>query len=176
LVSKLILSALVAVFALGFVAATGTAQAAPPHITCTGTASVWDDSDIVHLTKEGAGTLILGWSAKGHTTLNCGTGSPLTGQVAQIEQRVQARIGPGGAIRGQAHTRVIVAGRQRSLQGNYIGTAAINAGTLSVQAEVRGDVDGNDFLALRMREHGTINLSTKQWTGFYIDDFIVGLK
>jgi hypothetical protein len=174
-VIKLILATFMGILALGLMAGAGLAQAAPPRITCHGTASVWDDTDIVHLTKEGAGTLVLAWTARGHTTLGCGAGSPVTGQVAQIEQRVQARVGPGGAIAGESHTRVTIAGKQQVFHGNYRGTTTVNAGTLSVQSE-DGDTDGNDFLALRMRQHGTINLATKQWTAIYIDDIIIGLK
>ena len=49
MVTKLVLSALIGLLALGIVAGTNTANAAPAMMSCTGANSVWDDTDIAHL-------------------------------------------------------------------------------------------------------------------------------
>jgi hypothetical protein len=168
---KLVLVVMAGLLAFGIVAGAGTAQAAPPAgVRCTGSSSVWDDTDIVHLTKEGAGTLVLSWTARGHTTMNCGANSPLTGQVARIEERVRVRVMPGGAVQGQAHVRVLVGHKQHVFNGRFTGRAMVTPGSIALAGAVQDtdrDTDASDFLLLR--QHGTLNPATKQWTNIYID-------
>lgn len=175
--TKLVLSALIGLVALGIVAGTSTAQAAPPPLHCVGVNSVWDDTDIVHLTiNTGAGNDQIVWRASGHTTLNCGSGSPLTGKLAQIEQRVDAQIQPSGAIHGRGQTRISVNGLNHSFQGRFTGATTVNQGVLTVHGDFNTDgvVDGADFLVwrLHMHEHGTVDIRTKHSTNSFIDNIL----
>ena len=176
--TKFVLSALVGLLALGLVAGTHTAQGAPAApMRCTGANGVWDDTDIVHLTKQGAGTLTMGWTAHAQMTLTCTTGASTTTQVAQIEQRMQVHIMANGvATQGQGQVRISVGNRKHVFTGRYKGTTTVNDGALSLSGDFNadGDVDGADFLL--MRQHGTVDRGTRQFTGFYIDDIIIGLK
>jgi len=174
-VKKLVLAALFGLFALSMFAG-GTAAAAPAEgVRCTGSNSVWDDTDVVHLTKEGAGTLVLSWTVGGQTTLNCGAHSPLNGQVARIEERVRADVMANGAVQGQAHVRLAVANKHQLFNGRFVGTATVGSASLDVTGNVyAGETDGADFLAIR--QHGTVNRATQQWTNIYIDDIIIGLR
>ena len=175
--TKLVLSALLVVLALGAVAGTSAAQAAPAQpIRCTGVNGVWDDTDIVHLTKEGAGTLTIGWKAHAEMMLTCTTGGSTTTQLVQIEERMQVHVMANGATQGQGHVRVSVGNRHRVFTGRYTGTTTVNGGVLSLSGDFNNDgrVEGQDFL--RMKQHGTIDRDTRQFTSFYIDDIIIGLK
>jgi hypothetical protein len=173
---KLVLAALVGLFAFGAVAGMSTAQAAPDRLHCTGVNSVWDDSDIVNLTKQGAGTLELSWTARGRTTLQCGSGSPLTNQTARIEQRIHARVTPNGAIHGQGQTRLVLGNRDIVIPGHYRGTTTINDGNLSVSGDFVGKkvIDGGDLVIwqLRMHTHGTVNVASKSFTNHVIDSVV----
>jgi len=167
---KLVLTAIVAFMALGIVSGSSTAQAAPsrPPLHCTGSNSVWDDTDIVHLTKEGAGTLNLAWRARGHTTLDCGTGNPLTGKTARIEQQVDAHV-HDGTVRGRAQTRIAIGDHNLLFTGNFTGTTTVNDGVLTLHGDYNADghVDGSDY-AMLMRQAGTLDLGSRHWTSLNI--------
>jgi hypothetical protein len=137
---------------------------------------VWDDTDIVGLTKQGAGTLTMVWQATGHTTLACEAGSPLNGNTAQIEAQVELHVLPNGSVQGVGRTRVAVAGRSFSTQGRYTGTTTINQGTLTVHGDYNGDgaVDGADFVALmHFGDSGQVNLATRQFTMHTLDNVLI---
>ena len=159
---KLVLAAVFAFMALGVASGNSIAQAAPhtPPLHCTGTNSLWEDTDIVHLTKQGAGTLTLAWRARGHTTLQCGAGNPLTNQTVRIEQHIEAHV-HNGAIRGRGQTRVVLGNHELLLHGSFIGTTTVNQGTLSVQGDWNGN--GKDYV-MRMRQAGTLDIAAEQWT------------
>ena len=172
--TKLIMAALIGAMALGFIAA-GTAQAAPQTTNCIGSSTVWDDTDIVHLTKEGAGTLEMSWRARGHAILTCTTGSSTTTHAARIEQRVDASLTQGGVVEGKAQTKISIAGKQEVFQGQYRGSTTVSAGTLSVH----GVVDAADYVLWRkasMTQDGTLDLATRQWTSLTLTEVLIAFK
>ena len=120
--------------------------------------------------------MTLSWNARGHTTLYCGSGSPLNGQVAQIRQHIEAHIERDGRIVGHGPTHISIGNRHLSFEGRYIGTTTINQGTLAVQADYNGDrtVDAADFVVwrIRLKEHGTIDLGAKQFTSHVINSVV----
>ena len=174
--TKLVLSALIGLLALGIVAGTSTVQAAPTTMRCTGANSVWDDTDIVHLTKQGAGTLTIGWTAHDQVRLRA---LPVLRPPRSRRSKSACRsTSCRTAARRMARARCASAcgNRHRVFTGRYTGTTTVNEGTLSLFGDFNGDgdVDGQDFL--RMQQHGTIDRVTRQSTSFYIDDIIIGLK
>ena len=180
--AKFILSALIGVLVLGLIEVSSVAQAAPPSrapVHCTGANSVWVDIDRTPLNLTvplGDGDDKISWRARGHTTLDCGLGSPLTGQVAQIQQHVQARV-HGGVIAGDAQTSVRVGNRQIVFHGNYTGTTTLNQGTLSFQGDANGhsQVNAADLAVwhVRYQDAGTINLPAKQFTSHTMTGFMI---
>ena len=174
--AKLILSALIGVLVLGFTSGMTTARAAPPVGNCTGVDSVWLDIDRTQvIVNAGGGNDQISWRARGHTTLDCGAGSPLTRQVAQIEQRVSMVIsGPRGdlTLRGHAQTSLSYTSGHATMGGAVQGMGSCNAGTCNVSFVL--DSTNGGVRRLKMSQHGTFDLGTKQWTALYIDDIVIG--